>query len=325
MSNRTGGANSFFGNVAGLANDTGRGNSFFGADAGRSNNHGHGNSFFGTGAGNNSSVGNDNTFIGSSAGWRNLTGSNNTLIGAGANVGLNNLTNATAIGANSVISQSNSLVLGNNADVGIGTSTPLTKLHIEGAGFVESMVRSTNERAILSLDSSAGGQRRVWTLESGIFGTPGLFGIYDRTAGQARLVIGQNGNVGIGTSFLGGSRLTVDGGGITSIGLIRVLTAGVQGNMHLCRSSLGFISFCSSSLRYKTDLRPFTDGLRFINQLRPVSFKWKSDASLDVGFGAEDVAKVNPLFVTYNDKGQVEGVKYDRLSTVFVNAIKEQQ
>ena len=45
----------------------------------------------------------------------------------------------------------------------------------------------------------------------------------------------------------------------------------------------------------------------------------------DVGFGAEDVAKIDPLFVTYTDKGEVEGVKYDRLSAAFVNAFKEQQ
>ena len=45
----------------------------------------------------------------------------------------------------------------------------------------------------------------------------------------------------------------------------------------------------------------------------------------DVGFGAEDVAKINPLFVSFNDKGEVEGVKYDRLSVAFVNAFKEQQ
>jgi hypothetical protein len=29
--------------------------------------------------------------------------------------------------------------------------------------------------------------------------------------------------------------------------------------------------------------------------------------------------------VTYNPKGEIEGVKYDRLSVVFVNAFKEQQ
>ena len=45
----------------------------------------------------------------------------------------------------------------------------------------------------------------------------------------------------------------------------------------------------------------------------------------DVGFGAEDVAKIDPLFVTYNDRGEIEGVKYDRISVVAINAIKEQQ
>ena len=45
----------------------------------------------------------------------------------------------------------------------------------------------------------------------------------------------------------------------------------------------------------------------------------------DVGFGAEDVAKVEPLLVTYNEKGEVEGVKYEKLTTVLVNAVKEQQ
>ncbi len=37
------------------------------------------------------------------------------------------------------------------------------------------------------------------------------------------------------------------------------------------------------------------------------------------------MAHINPLFVTFNAKGEVEGVKYDRLSVAFVNAFKEQQ
>jgi TolA-binding protein len=45
----------------------------------------------------------------------------------------------------------------------------------------------------------------------------------------------------------------------------------------------------------------------------------------DLGFGAEDVHKVEPLLVTYNAQGQVEGVKYDRVAVVLVNALKEQQ
>jgi hypothetical protein len=60
-------------------------------------------------------------------------------------------------------------------------------------------------------------------------------------------------------------------------------------------------------------------------RLSPITFDWKHGGMKDVGFGAEDVAQINPLFVTYNDKGEVEGVKYDRLSAAFVNAFKEQQ
>ena len=45
----------------------------------------------------------------------------------------------------------------------------------------------------------------------------------------------------------------------------------------------------------------------------------------DLGLGAEDVAAIEPLLVTYNDKGQVEGVKYDRIGVVLINAVKEQQ
>jgi hypothetical protein len=98
------------------------------------------------------------------------------------------------------------------------------------------------------------------------------------------------------------------------------------GDQSLCRNSTtGFVAFCSSSLRYKSDIETFDGGFEIINLLRPISFAWKQTGVRDIGFGAEDVAKIDPLFVNYNDKGEVEGVKYDRLSVVFVNAIREQQ
>ena len=45
----------------------------------------------------------------------------------------------------------------------------------------------------------------------------------------------------------------------------------------------------------------------------------------DMGLVAEDVAAIEPLLTTTNDKGQVEGVKYDRVGVVLVNAVQEQQ
>jgi hypothetical protein len=115
------------------------------------------------------------------------------------------------------------------------------------------------------------------------------------------------------------------GGGFVYVPDLNVASLDNSGNESVCRNPLGNLATCSSSLRYKTHLAPFSPGLNFIRQLRPISFDWKQGGMHDIGFGAEEVAKINPLFVTYNKEGQVEGVKYDRLSTVFVNAFKEQQ
>ena len=64
-----------------------------------------------------------NTAVGYSAGINNTDGQNNTFIGANTS-GSSGLTNATAIGADALVTQSNSLVLGNNVNVGIGTTYP---------------------------------------------------------------------------------------------------------------------------------------------------------------------------------------------------------
>ncbi len=81
--------------------------------------------------------GGSSTALGYSAGISNTTGSNNTLIGANADVILNNLTNATAIGFNARAGASNTLILGgtgsNMVNVGINTSLPAEKLHVNGA------------------------------------------------------------------------------------------------------------------------------------------------------------------------------------------------
>jgi hypothetical protein len=68
-----------------------------------------------------------------------MSGDFNTFIGAltGVASSASNITNATAIGANTELAISNSIVLGNNASVGIGTNDPVTngaKLVVVGAG-----------------------------------------------------------------------------------------------------------------------------------------------------------------------------------------------
>jgi hypothetical protein len=75
---------------------------------------------------------NNNTALGYQAGRAHTTGNNNTFIGNLADSSAIGVTNATAIGYDTKVSQSNTMVLGNGVNVGIGTSTPTSKLQVVG-------------------------------------------------------------------------------------------------------------------------------------------------------------------------------------------------
>ncbi len=306
-SNQAGYDNSFFGQNSGV-NNTANDNAFFGAVAGFANSSGEKNSFFGRSAGRYNLTGNSNTFIGVDTGYSQTSGCGITLIGTNADVGADSLSNATAIGYNAVVSQSNSLVLGNfgglfggffDTKVGIGTSAPNFRLHV---------VDSQNFGIRVQTNVLGG------TVAS--FGGNGSFQVDAPGIVAGRFVITEAGNVGINTN---NPLNKLDVAGIIAVGSL-----GAAGSTSLCRNSSNQISTCSSSLRYKTNIGQFASGLAFVNKLRPISFDWK-DGMKDVGFGAEDIVKIDPRFVTYSSTGEVEGVKYDRLSVVFVNAVKEQQ
>ncbi|MFD2937368.1 hypothetical protein ACFS25_26585 [Spirosoma flavum] len=175
--NTEGSLNSFIGSYTGQANTTGRLNAFLGYATGSSNTTGGVNTFIGAFAGNANTTGKQNSFLGYSAGLTTTTGSNNTFVGyqAGQNVttGSNNiiigpfsgtavtdgsdnvlmgynsqaedgLHNATAIGAGSRVAMSNALILGNQVNIGIGTSAPAARLEVVSASPDESGLRLTN-------------------------------------------------------------------------------------------------------------------------------------------------------------------------------------
>jgi endosialidase-like protein len=99
----------------------------------------------------------------------------------------------------------------------------------------------------------------------------------------------------------------------------KVAPDGVQGLLlTTCTTS-------QSSLRYKTDLQPFMGGLDLITRLKPYNFAWKTGGAREIGLIAEDVNEVEPLLTFRNGKDEIEGVKYENLNVVFINAFKEQQ
>jgi len=72
---------------------------------------------------------------------------------------------ATAIGANTIVSADNSLILGNNANVGIGISIPAEKLHVVGnirsstlAPNGTKMVQADNDGTLIQLTAGTASQ-----------------------------------------------------------------------------------------------------------------------------------------------------------------------
>ncbi len=191
-----------------------------------------------------------------------------------------------------------------NGNVGIGIATPDFKLTIA-------------DELNTGLRVATGGLGG--TVAS--FGGNGAFNVDAPGVVGGRFKILENGNTGIGMAE--GSNVNNK---LDVVGTIGVWALASGGSVPLCWHTGGFnLSTCGSSLRYKKNQRPFTGGLNLLARLQPITFDWKDGGTHDLGFGAEDVEKVEPLLVTYNDKGDVEGVKYDRLSVVFVNAVREQQ
>ncbi|RYF46219.1 MAG: hypothetical protein EOO38_14545 [Cytophagaceae bacterium] len=162
-SNTTSRENSFMGASAGYYNTTGSSNTFMGYGAGGHNTIGSSNTFMGDYAGQNNTTGGSNSFVGYRAGFLNTSGGSNTFLGyqAGYNVttGSHNIIigpasgtaittsddnvlmgynsqadegifNGIAIGSHSRVASSNSMILGNGVNVGIGTSAPTARLHV---------------------------------------------------------------------------------------------------------------------------------------------------------------------------------------------------
>jgi hypothetical protein len=281
-------------NIAGsrMLSVPGTNNTFAGIGAGTANTSGLSNSFFGKSAGAANTSGQINAFFGADAGGNNTTGGANSFFGR--NAGVNN----TGGGQNSFF--------GNVAGASNTTGGANSFFGVQ-AGF-----RNTT-----------GGNNTFigWNAD---FATTSPTGNNNTLLGSDTTV-----NSGVSNSTAIGANATVTTSNTIVLGTasekVVILGLGTVGGSALCRNASNQISFCSSSLRYKTGVRTFQGGLEIIDRLRPISFTWKQDGTRDLGLGAEEVERVEPLLTFRNVEGEIEGVKYNQLSAVFINAFKQQQ
>jgi hypothetical protein len=258
-------------------------------------NPGTANLFAGVGAG-AVTTGINNSFFGRNAGNDNTTGNGNSFFGNSAGV------NSTTGSANSFFGNSS----------GSANSTGASNTFIGNAAGNTNTTGSNN--TVIGANADVDMNNLSFATAIGA----GAIAILSNSISLGR-VTGQDDVYAFGNLDVSGN-LFVNG-------TLGIGTLGSGGTVNLCRPILFplIVSSCSSSLRYKTDVQAFIGGLDVVRRLRPITFNWKDGGMRDVGFAAEDVEKVESLLVTYNDKGEIEGVKYGQLTTVLVNAVKEQQ
>ncbi len=122
------------------------------------------------------------------------------------------------------------------------------------------------------------------------------------------------------------SRVTVDPSGGMRFSNPQGFTFGSQVAVNGPVFAQAFVQ--TSSRRFKNDVKPIEKPLEKLAKLEGVRFTWNEEkgGKKDVGFIAEEVAKVIPEVVSWEEDGKnARGVNYDHLVAVTVEGIKAQQ
>jgi len=101
----------------------------------------------------------------------------------------------------------------------------------------------------------------------------------------------------------------------------------VTGGAAVVVNKTGQLGVELSSIRYKKDVHSVGTASERLLKLRPVTFRYKKaeeDGSNPEHYGliAEEVAKVMPELVIYNDSGQPETVAYQTLTPLLLNELQ---
>lgn len=234
--------------------------------------------------------------------------------------------------------------LGGN--VGIGTSAPSEKLHVDGSALVtfNNSFQSTNSvgnKAILARVSPTSGIVNYAEYATAANLNGFVIGSDDArvkgnitgdslefiTNTSTRMTILSSGNVGINTT-VPGSTLHVIGDVLIQTGSLGV---GVNPNATDGRidASNDIVAFSTSDRRLKENITPITNALEKVRSLTGVEFDWREETKSvhgyeghDVGVIAQDVQAVLPEAVRTNDSGYLS-VRYEKMIALLVEANKE--
>jgi hypothetical protein len=124
------------------------------------------------------------------------------------------------------------------------------------------------------------------------------------------------------------TNLTFDGTTLTVVGNINTgqgVTEVYLMNQNVRTSdNVSFTSITETSAeRYKENIETLDSG-DIIHNLRPVTFDWKETGERDYGLIAEEVNEHLPELVKKSEEGEVEGIKYTKLTSLLIKAVQDQ-
>lgn len=277
----------------------------------------------------NEAGGTNNTAVGYQALDANTTGDANTAIGDSALGANTTASNNTAIGYQAGYTQ-NSGSAGPNTYVGyqagyLGTGPTNTT----GIGYqaLSSMSGTPDGNTAVGgfalKDTTTGGYNTVIGYSAG----------EKITTGTKNTIVGRyNGNQGgldIRTSsnniVLSDGDGNVRGRWDSAGNCFLTMGTGAGTNTVKINSSTREVTYDTSSARYKDNIRDSKYGLADVMKLRSTMFEYKKEKRTDVGFIAEEFVNVIPELVATDGEGLPDAVSYDRMVSVLVKAVQEQQ
>ncbi len=324
LANTTGNNNTALG-FAVLSNaSTASNNTAVGYEAMVSNTSGYNNTAIGLSAMVLNTTGHDNTATGLQALFSNTTGNFNTAVGEYSLYSNTTGTSNTASGFNALYANTTG---GNNTAFGrqvLAANT--TGFGNAGQGFNALTANTTGYR------NTAIGNDALQTNVAGIYNTAIGFQSGSLITGSYNVDIANTGVAGDHNTIRIGATTQVPGDTANNV-IAATYIAGIYssnisgtGDQQVFIATDGRLVTHGSSERFKTDIAPMSDVSAKLAELRPVTFRYRSDQSgtLQYGLIAEEVAKVYPELVIRDDQGRIQGVRYEELAPMLLRQAQDQ-